>query len=301
MESESSEFKSAFVALIGRPNTGKSTLLNAVLGEKLSIVSSLPQTTRKTFRGIYSDEKMQLVFIDTPGIHEGKHAFNKSMSHQSMNLLTANEVDLICYMVDLSRDFGSEEEMIADRVQSSSVPVFLLFNKADKVEDLQQRQKLFYEKMPSLQPAATLTLSALEPGTGERFLSTISSIVPVGPRYYPGEDLTDADLRFFAAEYIRAAIIGSTREEVPHATFIEVLEYKEVKGKHFVQAAIHVETSGQKGIIIGKGGALIKKIKHRAQKELQKLTGEPASIQCHVRVTPKWRDNKRFLAEMGLE
>ncbi|MFP4418256.1 MAG: GTPase Era [Chitinispirillaceae bacterium] len=302
MDSESeNDFKSAFVALIGRPNTGKSTLLNTVLGETLSIVSSLPQTTRRTFRGIYSDENMQLIFIDTPGIHEGKHFFNKAMSHQSLAQISKDEVDLVCYMVDLSRDFGPEEDAISQTVQKSAVPTILIFNKTDLCSDSENRRRQFFERYPLLDPKAVLSLSAIQQGTRERFLSTISSIVPSGPRFFPGDELTDADLRFFAGEYIRAAIIDSTREEVPHACFVEILDYKERNGRHYVQAAIHVETTGQKGIIIGRRGALIKKIKQKAQRQHQKLTSEPVSIQCHVKVTPKWRDNKRFLSDMGLE
>ncbi|MBD3317684.1 MAG: GTPase Era [Chitinivibrionales bacterium] len=296
---ESIEFHSAFVALIGRPNSGKSTLLNTVLGERISIVSSLPQTTQRNLKGIYNGPRHQIVFVDTPGIHEGRHAVNKMMSRQGLALLEDGSVDIVCYLVDLARDFGEEEDVIAGRVERVKVPVCIIFNKADMCVDVDRTRSAFFARYPTLSAHKSVVLTATEPSAREKFLDTLLPMVPPGPKYYPDEDLTDADLRFLAAELVREQVIRATREEVPHAVLVEILQYKEQEGRHQVEVEIHVETKGQKGILIGAGGAVIKKIQHRAQLALSKLADAPARIRCHVKVTPKWRDNDRFLTGMG--
>jgi GTP-binding protein Era len=296
---ESAEFRSAFIALIGRPNSGKSTLLNTVVGERLSIVSTLPQTTQRNLRGILNGPGYQLVFVDTPGIHEGKHAVNKLMSRQGLSLLEDESVDVICYVVDLARELGEEEDAIAGRVGRAGLPVCIVFNKADRCEDVERVRAAFSTRYPALSRHRAVVLTATEPAARERFLETVLPLVPPGPRYYPDEDLTDADLRFLAAELIREQVILATREEVPHAVLVEILQYKEIEGRHLVEAEIHVETKGQKGILIGKQGAVIKRIQRRSQFALSRLADAPARIRCHVKVTPKWRDKPRFLAGMG--
>lgn len=297
--SEHDQFRSAFVALVGRPNSGKSTLLNAVLGERISIVSTLPQTTQRNLRGICNGPGYQLVFVDTPGIHEGKHEVNKLMSRQGLALLEGKSVDVVCYMVDLARELGGEEDVVAGRVEQAGLPVCIVFNKADRCSDVERARETFYARYPGLTAYPSVVLTATEPSARERFLETLLALVPPGPMYYPEDDLTDADLRFLAAELIREQVILATREEVPHAVLVEILDYKEVEGRHLVEAEIHVETKGQKGILIGKGGAVVKRIQRRAQFGLSRLADAPARIRCHVKVSPKWRDNPRFLRGMG--
>jgi GTP-binding protein Era len=294
------ESRSAFVALIGRPNSGKSTLINAVLEENLSIVTPLPQTTRRNLRGIYTSGQTQLVFVDTPGIHMGKHALNKTISEHGMRLLEKRDCDLICYIVDLSRELGREEDMIAELVRQSALPVCVVFNKKDLCKAPREKIGVFHDRYRELTAGQEVCLSATAPEARGQFLAALAPLIPAGPHYYPADDLTDVDLRFFAAEYIRAALIAVSREEVPHAAFVEVLAYREEARQHAVEAAIHVETQGQKGIVIGKRGAVIRSIQSRAERMLSDLIGAPASIACHVKVTPKWRDNKRFLADMGM-
>lgn len=291
--------RSAFIALVGRPNSGKSTLLNTVIGSELALVSTLPQTTRKNFKGIYTRDNLQLVFVDTPGIHRGKHEFNSRMIQESALALKKDAADVVCYLVDLSRPFGEEEDTVAQIVVRSGLPVVVLFTKMDICDDPAAIVKAFFERYRKLAGVPKCTVNAKDPRAKDAFLAAIDSFVPPGPAYFPGDDLTDENMRFFAAEYIRKQIIYNTKEEVPHAAFVEVNAYRESGHRHHVEATVHVETDGQKGIIIGSHGALIKKIQKRASEDLTRLTGVPASIICHVKVTPGWRDSEKFLAKQG--
>jgi GTPase len=291
--------RSAFVALIGRPNCGKSTLLNTVLGEELAVVTPLPQTTRKNLKGIYTSRDMQLVFVDTPGIHQGKHSFNSDMVDESVRLVKKRDVDIICYIVDSSRPAGEEEDIVARLTQESGLPYIIVFNKKDLCPSIERYIASFLERYPGLKPRTHLAISAVDRQAKDVFLKAVEPLVPEGPEYFPGDDLTDADMRFFASEYVRKQIIRNTKDEVPHAVFVEVRAYRESDNRHNVEVDIHVETDGQKAIIIGKKGSLIQKIQRDAAADLQKLTGVPATIISHVKITPRWRDDERFLREMG--
>ena len=295
------DFHSAFVALIGRPNSGKSTLLNAVLGQDLAIVSDMPQTTRQNMRGILNGDGYQVVFLDTPGIHDGKYEFNKTMFTQGVSAFNDDGVDIICYLVDLSRRFGDEEDLIAKKASGAKDKLCIIFNKADQCEDTVGKIVEFYERYPALKGSRETMLSAIEDDAKELFMNMIKPLIPEGPKYYPDDDMTDSNMRFFAAEYIRKQIIYNTDEEVPHASFVEILEYREEKERHFIEAEIHVETQGQKGIVIGKGASVIKKIRKFSERNMKKLTGVPVRMSLFVKVTPNWRDNSRFLAEMGVD
>ena len=291
--------QSGFVALIGRPNSGKSTLLNTILKQPLAIVSALPQTTRKTMRGIYNTPDLQIVFVDSPGIHQGKHAFNKAMSAQSLALTARNEVDVICYLVDCSRDFGSEEDAIVDAFMRARAQRIIVFNKTDCCPDVAEKKRLFYGRYPMLKTVPACAVSAPDPAASTTLLEMLKPMLPQGPRWFGEEDITDADMRFFAAEFIRKQIIANTREEVPHAVFVEITGYRETPSRHRVDATIHVESTGQKTIIIGRNGELIKQIQFAAARDLKELCGSAVTINTHVVVTPNWRDDKRFLTEMG--
>jgi len=291
--------KSAFISLIGRPNCGKSSLLNTVLGEQISIVTPLPQTTRRNIKGIYNEADLQLVFLDTPGVHAGGHALNKAMIDQCRAALAKDEADVVCYLVDLSRDWGAEEEMAAALAQESGLPVLVVFNKKDAVDSPEQKVREFLTRFPRLDPFPRVILSAIHPSAKKDFLSALLPLVPEGPAHFPPDELTDENMRFFAAEYLRKYLILNTRQEVPHAAFVEITAYKEEPTGHKISANIHVETDGQKGIVIGKGGTIIAKIRREAERDLRKLAGVPVSIQTHIIVTPKWRDNEAFLRDAG--
>ncbi|MCL2183565.1 MAG: GTPase Era [Chitinispirillia bacterium] len=291
------QFRSAFIALFGRPNSGKSTLMNTVLQETISIVTSLPQTTRQNIKGIYSEDNLQIVFVDTPGMHKGKHTLNEMMREQAVSAVVSG-VDLICYLVDLSRDFGDEESDCAACAASSSVPVLLVFNKVDLCGDVDGKVKAFLSAYKGFKDAPMIKISASSPKSKEIFLAAVNPLIPEGPKYFDDDSLTDASMRTIAAEFIRKQVIVNTREEVPHAVFVEIEEYRETPQKHEIVAGIHVETQGQKGIIIGSKGALIDKIKKFARRDIENLVGGKVSLKLHVKVTPGWRDDSNFLRGM---
>jgi len=293
----SNKFRSAFIALFGRPNSGKSTLMNTVLQEHISIVTSLPQTTRQNIKGIYTEDNLQIVFVDTPGMHKGKHTLNELMREQAMSAVISG-VDLICYLIDLSRDFGDEESDCAVCAASSSAPVLLVFNKVDLCDDVDGKIKTFLSKYRGFDDAPMIKISASSPKSKDIFLAAVDPLITEGPKFFDDDSLTDASMRTVAAEFIRKQIIVNTREEVPHAVFVEIEEYKETPEKHEIVAGIHVETQGQKGIIIGSRGVLIEKIKKAARRDIENLVGERVSLKLHVKVTPGWRDDSNFLRIM---
>ena len=296
----SSPFRSAFIALIGRPNSGKSTLLNTIIGEEISIATALPQTTRSNARGIYTTDTMQLIFVDTPGIHKGKHTFNKVMFDEAKSSVSG-DVDLICYVIDLSRDHGEEETIVADIVRSvKNIPVLLVFNKTDLVPSVNGAADRYLDTFNDLAALPSLHINATDRSAKEIFLNAIDKYIPEGPLYFDPEDMTDATMRQVAAEYIRKHIIAHTSKEVPHAVFVEIESYREHEDRHEIIATIHVETRGQRGIIIGKAGKGIDRIKRDTRRDLKNLLDIPVSLTCHIKVTPRWRDNHNFLRHMGI-
>jgi GTPase len=291
-------FRSGFVVLIGRPNSGKSTLLNTVLGQELSPVTPLPQTTRRRFTGVYSGPGIQVVFIDTPGIHQGGRRLNRAMLSVAVTASRDDGVDCLCYIVDLSRDFGEEEALAAAIAQASGAPRLIVFNKNDLCSPAQRRTERFFSLFPALAGTPSLTISAVRPESKKQFLDALVPFIKEGPRYFDDDMMTDADMRFFAAEFLRKHIILSTHREVPHAVFVEIESYRELGNRHDIRAVIHVETTGQRGIIIGKKGDLLARICRSAESELSLLAGCPVHISCHVKVTPHWRDSGTFLHSM---
>jgi GTP-binding protein Era len=268
--------------------------MNTVLQEQVSIATPLPQTTRRNIRGIYTSADTQLVFVDTPGMHKGKHALNEAMREQAVSAVTSG-MDAVCYLVDLSRDFGDEEKDCAEHVTGLSVPVLIVFNKIDICENPDAKIELFLSTYPQFKNSPRVKLSAVSQTSKDVFLTAIAPLVPPGPMYFDGESVTDATMRTIAAEFIRKQIILNTREEVPHAVFVEIESYKETPQKHEIVAGIHVETVGQKGIVIGPGGALIEKIKRFARKDIERLIDTRVSLKLHVKVTPDWRNDSNFL------
>jgi GTP-binding protein Era len=184
-------------------------------------------------------------------------------------------------------------------VSESGIPSLIVFNKQDLCPSMDKVIQAFFKRYPQLQSTVQCSISAVKKEAKERFLTAVYPMLPEGPPLFPADDLTDADLRFFAAEYIRKQVINTTKDEVPHAAFVEIIRYRETEELHHVDADIHVETDGQKAIIIGKNGMLIKKIQSEAAKDLQRLTGIEAVVMCHVKVSPRWRNNDGFLREMG--
>lgn len=291
-------FKSGFVSIVGRPNVGKSTLLNQVLGQKIAIMSDKAQTTRNKIHGIYTTDQEQIIFIDTPGIHKPRHRLGEVMT--AMAIDTLNEVDLVLFMVDAVQGYGRGDQFIIDTLKKSDTPVFLVVNKIDQVhpDDLlpliDQYRKLydFSEIVP---------VSALRAQNVTTLLGQIAAYLPEGPKYYPEDQVTDHPERFVISELIREKILQLTRDEVPHsiAVTIDQMKVDEKRNKAEVQATIIVERPSQKGIIIGKSGSMLKTIGTRARKEIETLTGDKIFLELWVKVDRNWRDKDEELRNFG--
>jgi GTPase len=295
---EKNSFKSGFISIIGRPNVGKSTFLNRVIGQKIAIMSDKPQTTRNKIQGVLTLPDVQMVFIDTPGIHKPKHKLGDFMMKVAQN--TLKEVDLILFMVNAKEGFGRGEEYILEKFQSINTPVFLVINKIDQIhpDELLPIIETYKEKYPFKE---IVPISALEGNNVERLLSQIKDILPEGPQYYPADQVTDHPERFIITELIREKALHLTREEVPHslAVVMDKMERKEGKNIIHVMATIIVERDSQKGIIIGKQGSMLKEIGKRARVDIENLLGSKVFLELWVKVQKDWRNKMSQLREYG--
>jgi GTP-binding protein Era len=289
-------FRSGYVSLTGRPNVGKSTLLNTILGEKVAIVSPKPQTTRNRIIGVKTMPDAQIVFIDTPGIHKPKHKLGEIMVKQAKE--SVKEVDVILFMVE-PEEPGSGDKFIIDILKDMEKPVFLLINKVDTVKKplvlpvIEAYSKLYPFK-------EIIPISALSGDGIDALIKTIVSYLPEGPKYYPDDILTDQLERFMVSEIIREKIISETEDEIPYSVAIEINQWSEREdGVVFIQANIYVEREGQKGIIIGKGGARLKTIGTNARVEIEKLLGTKVFLELWVKIKKDWRSSERILKELG--
>lgn len=290
-------YKSGFVSIIGRPNVGKSTLLNAILGEKIAITSSKPQTTRNRILGVKHLTEGQVIFLDTPGIHKAKGVFNILMVKTA--LATLKEVDIILFLVEAAR-MDEGDIFIVGNLKKVKTPVILVVNKIDLVKkdtllpliDGYSRLYPFQEIIP---------VSALKGDGVEIIVNRIYELLSEGPRYFPEDVVTDLPERFIVAEIVREKVFELTREEIPYSTAVVVDEFKEdqQKGLISIMATIHVERDSQKGIIIGKGGRLIKEIGTKARLDIERLLGSKVYLQLFVRVQEKWTEDMRILKEFG--
>ncbi|MDW7650091.1 MAG: GTPase Era [Bacillota bacterium] len=293
-------FRSGFVALVGRPNVGKSTLMNAMIGEKMAIISEKPQTTRNQIRGILTGDHYQAVFLDTPGIHKPQHKLGEKMVQVAVR--TFKEVDLILFLVDAEAGPGGGDEYILGQLAEVDTPVFLVVNKADR-SGISEAQKLVahYERLYSFK--ASLVISALEGTNRDKLLSLILEQLPEGPQYYPTEMITDQPERFIVAELIREKILGLTRDEVPHAIAVEILSMTNREGRDLIdiQANVYVERESQKGIIIGKRGAMLKEVGKLARQDIEALLGSPVFLELWVKVKADWRNKEGAWQAVGLD
>lgn len=288
--------RSGFVALAGRPNAGKSTLINSLIGEKVAIVSSKPQTTRSEIRGIYTDEECQIIFTDTPGIHKPKFRLESRMNKEAADVIQG--VDLIYLVVDASVPYAKGDEFVLNMVKNTGLPVFLVLNKMDKmkpekiVKVIQQWQERydFVEYFP---------LSAKFGRSFEDLIKTTRKYLPEGDLLYPTEMTSDGAENFRIAELIREKILTQTEDEVPHAAAV-LIENKEFKkDKVYIQALILVERDSQKGIMIGKQGQMLKKIGSLAREDIEKLLGKKVFLELFVRVENEWRSRDARITEYG--
>lgn len=293
---EKKDFKSGFVALIGRPNVGKSTLLNYLVGQKVAIMSPQPQTTRNKISGIYTDDQEQIVFIDTPGIHKPKNKLDDFMDKSSYSAL--DEVDVVLFMVE-PEPAGKGDQYIAELLEKIKKPVFLVINKIDKVHPDELLSIIdSYKNLGDF--AEIVPISASQGNNVSELIKTIAKYLPEGPQFYDADQLTDRPEYFIVAELIREQVLKLTHEEVPHATAVVVDRMRNHEGgKLQVEATIYVERPGQKGIIIGKKGQMLKQIGIAARQEIEALLGEKINLRLWVKVQKNWRSDPAFLKSIG--
>ncbi|MBA2869853.1 GTP-binding protein Era [Anoxybacillus calidus] len=291
-------YKSGFVSIIGRPNVGKSTFLNRVIGQKIAIMSDKPQTTRNKIQGVYTTDDAQVIFIDTPGIHKPKHKLGDFMMKVAENAL--KEVDLILFMINAEEGFGRGDAFIIERLKKINTPVFLVINKIDQVHPddllpLIEQYKSLYEF------AEIVPISALQGNNVETLIEQIKKYLPEGPQYYPADQVTDHPERFIIAELIREKALHLTREEVPHsiAVVIDAIERRQDSSTVYVSATIIVERDSQKGIIIGKQGRMLKEIGQRARVDIEALLGSKVFLELWVKVQKDWRNRISQLRDFG--
>ncbi len=290
-------FKSGFAAAIGRPNVGKSTLLNSLLGTKLLIVSDKPQTTRNKIHCILHTSQAQVVFLDTPGIHRPKHKLGEVMVKTSLNAL--KEVDVVLFLAEGFVSPGPGDRYILNLLKDIKTPVFLIINKIDiPIENREEVIKEYESLFPFYQ---TMQVSALEGQNLHELTESIVSLLPEGPQYYPEDMITDQPERFIIAEIIREKILILTREEIPHSVAVYIEEIKKRKDKEIVdiRAVIYVERDSQKGIVIGKKGRILKEVGSLARQDIENLLGSPVFLDLWAKVKKDWRNRDSLLKEFG--
>lgn len=291
-------YKSGFVTVIGRPNVGKSTLINKIVGQKVAITSDKPQTTRNRIQCIFTDADAQIIFLDTPGIHKPKFKLGEFMLKAAEN--TLREVDAIFFVVDATEKFAGGEKYILERLQSTSKPVILVINKIDRLE----REKLLpiiAEYSARRNFAAVVPISAADGTNVDGLIAEAKNFLPEGEKFYPDEMITDQPERLIVAELIREKILHATQDEVPHAIAVDVDEFKErPSGAIFIRATIYVERDSQKGILIGKNGSMLKKIGADARPEIEMLLGAKIFLDLWVKVKRDWRNSIGALKNFGI-
>lgn len=292
------EFKSGFISIIGRPNVGKSTFLNRVIGQKIAIMSDKPQTTRNKVQGVLTTDEAQMVFIDTPGIHKPKHKLGDFMIKLAIN--TFKEVDIILFMINAEEGFGRGDEFIIEQLKNVKTPVFLVINKIDQIHPDQLITLI--EQYKDMYPfKEIIPISALEGNNIDRLLDQIREYMPEGPQYYPADQVTDHPERFIVSELIREKALHLTREEVPHSIAVVIDQMKQEGKKDLihVMATIIVERDSQKGIIIGKQGKMLKEIGQRARQDIENLLGSKVFLELWVKVQKDWRNRSTHLRDFG--
>ena len=292
-------FKSGFVAVIGRPNVGKSTLINSLIGQKIAIMSDKPQTTRNRILCILTKPDVQVVFLDTPGIHKPQHKLGEYMIQAAEN--TLKEVDAILFVVDATEKLGAGEKYILERLRKTKRPVVLVVNKLDLIEKgavlpIITRYTEVYDF------AGVVPLSAKEKVNLPDLVEEIKKYLPAGPQYYPEDMVTDQPERLIVAEMVREKVLHLTRDEIPHAVAVEVDEMKTRENQDvYIRATIYVERESQKGIVIGAKGAMLKKVGALARKDIEVLLGSKCFLELWVKVKKDWRDRENVLKGFGFE
>ncbi|WP_203246884.1 GTPase Era [Sporosarcina beigongshangi] len=298
MQQNNKSFKSGFISIIGRPNVGKSTFLNRVVGQKIAIMSDKPQTTRNKVQGVVTTDDSQFIFIDTPGIHKPKHKLGDFMVKTARN--TLKEVDIIMFMVNADEAIGRGDRFIIEMLENTQTPVFLIINKIDLVHP-DELLKIITSYTSEYDFAEIVPISAMNGNNIERLNETLTKYLPEGPKYYPDDQVTDHPERFIISELIREKVLHLTREEIPHsvAVVIEKIDREEKREMINVMATIVVDRDSQKGIVIGKKGALLKEIGTKARHDIEMLLGSKVFLELWVKVQKDWRNKPEQLKEFG--
>ncbi len=289
--------KSGFVAIVGRPNVGKSTLLNRVVGQKIAIMSDKAQTTRNKIQGVYTTDDAQLIFIDTPGIHKPKHRLGDFMVETAYSAL--REVDVTLFMISADQKRGKGDDFIIERLHQSQTPVFLVINKIDKVHP-DALLAIIEDYSSQMDFAEIVPISATEGNNFETLMKLLIDEMPEGPQYFPEDQITDHPEYFIVSELVREKVLLLTRDEVPHSVAVVVDSMKrDHNDKVHIQATIIVERDSQKGIIIGKGGKMLKQIGTKARLDIEHLLDDKVFLELWVKVQKDWRDKQTFLTDYG--
>ncbi|BFT73375.1 MULTISPECIES: GTPase Era [Paenibacillus] len=291
------EFKSGFVAIIGRPNVGKSTLMNQIIGQKIAIMSDKPQTTRNKIHGVYTSANGQIVFLDTPGIHKPTSKLGDYMSKVAHG--TLGEVDAVLFLVDVVDGIGGGDRYIIEQLKHVETPVILVLNKIDLVQP-EALLAIITQYKDLYNFAEIVPVSALKGNNVTTLLEQIIKYLPEGPQYYPADQITDHPEQFVCAELVREKILHLTREEIPHSIAVQIEDMRvESNGVVHISAVIFVERDSQKGIVIGKQGSLLKEIGRQARRDIETLLGSKTFLELWVKVKKDWRNQDRVLKDLG--
>lgn len=290
--------KSGFIGLVGRPNVGKSTLLNAIIGKKVAITSDKPQTTRNIIQGIRTDDDSQMVFVDTPGIHKPKNKLGKILNKEAY--LTLEGVDVILFLVDITEEIGKGDMFVIDILKNVNIPVILVINKIDKLPKEEILRKIDqYKDLYNFDEI--VPISAYKKDNVDRLISVLKSKLTDNIKYYDEDMYTDKTINFMVSELIREKILDLTEEEVPHSVSVVVEEMQYNRDSVNIKATIVVDRENLKKILVGKNGGMIKEIGTRSRMEIEPLVGKKVYLELFVKVIPKWRDREKFLNEIGFK
>ena len=290
--------KSGFVSLIGRPNVGKSTLLNSIIGKKVAITSDKPQTTRNIIEGIYNDSDTQIVFVDTPGIHKPKYKLGKYLNKQAY--YSIDDVDVVVFLVDASEELGKGDLYIIEKLKEIDKPVILILNKIDKIKKEQILLKIDeYKDLYNFKEI--ILLSALKKDNIKTLLEVLNKYLPDNIKYFDDDVYTNKRLEFLISEIVREKVFNLTNEEVPHSVTCVVEQIKREKNNYSINVAIIVDRDSLKKIIIGKQGSMIKEIGIEARKDLEELLGKKVYLELFVKTIKNWRDKEKYLQEFGFK
>ena len=292
------EFKSGFVTLVGRPNVGKSTLMNQMIGQKIAITSNKPQTTRNRIQTVYHDERGQIVFLDTPGIHKPKDGLGSELNKSA--LFELNDVDVVAFLIDATKPIGRGDAWVAERVRCARCKKVLVLTKADEADPAQvmEQLKAAHELMEYDDEIVT---SSVKNFNVDAFIETVAHFLPEGPRWFPEDMGTDASDETLVAEFVREKVLRRTRDEIPHSVGVICDALEQSKKVLRVHATIYVEREGQKGIIIGKQGAMLKKISTEARRDIERFMGTKVYLETWVKVKENWRDNMNYIRSFGYD